>query len=188
MEHFYTRLKGENWFTYPKLYSEIVYKCSYQKKYHFVEVGSWKGKSACFMAVEIINSHKCIKFDCIDCWLEDSVYNEFIENIKPINQFINVIREYSKVASTHYKDNSLDFVFIDAHHTYEAVTEDINYWYPKVKPGGILAGHDFWSNKHEQYTSGVNNAVIDRFNDNFKSTEEGCWIHTKTKETVKSII
>lgn len=188
MEHFWESLKGEDWFSYPKLYKEVVGNCSYDKTAHFVEVGSWKGRSACFMAVEIINSHKSIKFDCVDCWLDNKIYNEFIDNISPVHNFINVIRHYSTVASTHYQDNSLDFVFIDAHHTYKAVTDDIKYWYPKVKEGGIIAGHDFWINTHSRYVAGVNEAVIGRFKNDFISTTEGCWIHTKKKETKKSMI
>jgi len=38
---------------------------------------------------------------------------------------------------------SLDFVFIDAEHTYEAVTADIEVWLPAIKPGGLLSGHDY---------------------------------------------
>lgn len=49
-------------------------------------------------------------------------------------------------------DLSLDFVFIDAQHTYEAVKEDIATWYPKVRTGGLITGHDYrWD--------GVNRAV-----------------------------
>lgn len=49
-------------------------------------------------------------------------------------------------------DNTLDFVFIDAQHTYEAVKEDIETWFPKVRPGGLITGHDYrWD--------GVNRAV-----------------------------
>jgi len=40
-------------------------------------------------------------------------------------------------------DISLDFVFIDAMHTYEAVKEDIRAWFPKIRSGGIVAGHDY---------------------------------------------
>jgi len=42
-----------------------------------------------------------------------------------------------------FDDNSLDMVFIDAEHTYQGVKEDIEAWLPKVKPGGILVGHDY---------------------------------------------
>lgn len=52
------------------------------------------------------------------------------------------------VASTHdaasmVPDGSFDFVFIDADHSAEAVTEDILDWQPKVKNGGWLGGHDY---------------------------------------------
>ena len=42
-----------------------------------------------------------------------------------------------------FKDESLDAVFIDADHSYEAVKMDIQNWMPKVRKGGILAGHDY---------------------------------------------
>jgi predicted O-methyltransferase YrrM len=188
MEHFYMNIKGEDWFTYPNLYKQIVDDCNNTDAFHLVEVGSWKGKSACFMAVEIINSNKNIQFDCIDCWLDLNIYEEFIENIKPVNSNINVIREYSNYASQYYDDCSLDFVFIDAHHVYDSVKEDINKWYPKLKMGGILAGHDFWKENDSEYNSDVNRAVIDFFNNDFISTKEGCWIHIKNQNTIKPIL
>jgi len=188
MQHFYQDLVGEDWFTYPNLYREMINKCSNDGTSHFVEVGSWKGKSACFMGVEIINSNKKIKFDCIDCWIDDKIYDQFISNIKPLKNTVNFFREYSINASLRYENNSLDFVFIDAFHSYDSVTEDIQYWYPKVKKGGTIAGHDFWLKTHPQYIRGVNDAVIKWFRDDFISTEEGCWIHVKKNKNIKSII
>lgn len=188
MEHFYQNLNGENWFTYPNLYKEMVNKCPIDGVSHFVEVGSWKGKSASFMGVEIVNSKKKIKFDCVDCWIHDEIYNQFVKNIEPLKYVINFFREHSIKATTRYENNSLDFVFIDAFHTYDAVTEDIIYWYPKVKENGIIAGHDFWIDTHPEYIPDVNKAVIRLFKDDFISTEEGCWIHAKTKKNIKSII
>jgi hypothetical protein len=41
------------------------------------------------------------------------------------------------------KDGDLDFVYIDADHTYEAVKADIAAWWPKVRVGGTLSGHDY---------------------------------------------
>ena len=55
MEHFYQTI-GEDWFSYPDLYKRII--DTNQSGSHFVEVGSWKGRSSSFMAVEIINSNK----------------------------------------------------------------------------------------------------------------------------------
>ena len=106
------------------------------------------------MAVEIINSGKNIKFDVVDHWLGSSehqknpsvkrgtLYDEFINNTKPVNHIINPLRMTSVEASKLYDDNSLDFVFIDASHEYEFVKEDIKHWFPKVREGGIIAGDD----------------------------------------------
>jgi len=49
----------------------------------------------------------------------------------------------SREIHTAFSDNSFDFIFIDGNHTYDYVKSDINNWYPKVKPGGILMGHDY---------------------------------------------
>jgi len=52
------------------------------------------------------------------------------------------IGDSKQVAST-MRNECLDFVFIDADHRYEAVREDIKNWYSKVRPGGIVSGHDY---------------------------------------------
>lgn len=49
----------------------------------------------------------------------------------------------SLAAARAFAPASLDFVFIDADHSYEAVIADIEAWAPKVKPGGWLCGHDY---------------------------------------------
>lgn len=51
----------------------------------------------------------------------------------------------SQEASREIQDNSLDFVYIDASHTYRDCYMDIRVWYPKIKPEGVLCGHDFFS-------------------------------------------
>ena len=128
---------------------------------HFVEIGSYHGRSTCYMAVEIINSNKSILFDCVDTWMgseehqegaafEDAtvvqgkLYHSFLGNIAPVRHWVLPIRMTSVEASTLYPDVSLDWVFLDAGHEYGSVVEDITHWLPKVKQGGILSGHD-WS-------------------------------------------
>lgn len=71
-----------------------------------------------------------------------------------------------------FQDNSLDFVFIDANHTYEAVKEDITTWYPKVRSGGVLSGHDYYPFKSGK--GGVIPAVtdfIERTGEELQTTE-----------------
>ena len=70
MKHFYKDIHG--WFTFPQFYSTIAEKFqpAVQDRYHIVEVGTWLGQSAAYLAVELINngnSHNVI-FDCVDTW------------------------------------------------------------------------------------------------------------------------
>ena len=74
---------------------------------------------------------------------ENSLFGTFIDNLRPVINLINPIRTDSVSASKMYADESLDAVFIDADHRYESVKADILTWMPKVKKGGILAGHDY---------------------------------------------
>lgn len=144
MNHYYRNIKG--WFDFQSIYSDAVKGA--KDGDHFVEVGCYLGKSTAFMAVEIINSGKQILFDCVDTWegKEWGVYDQFADNTQKVSGAINIIRKPSTEAAKDYADNSLDFVFIDADHEYESVVEDINAWHPKVKIGGVLAGHDYHLN------------------------------------------
>lgn len=54
-----------------------------------------------------------------------------------------ILRAFSEFACTMFKDEQLDFVFVDADHSYDKVKEDLINWYPKVKPGGLFCGHDY---------------------------------------------
>jgi hypothetical protein len=54
-----------------------------------------------------------------------------------------VLRMDSLVAAKQFADEWFDFVYIDACHSSEAIKADIEAWWPKVKKGGILAGHDY---------------------------------------------
>ena len=175
---------GEEWFTYPILYKNMVDK--FPTNSRFVEVGSWKGKSTAFMCAEIAHSGKDIEFFCIDTWAGsiehqgykdlDKLYFTFLDNMRPLEHLYFPLKITSKEASRKFKDESLDFVFIDASHEYEDVLEDIKLWYPKVKKEGILAGHDCYPNNPEW--GGVYRAVKETFT-NITFTDENCFIVKK---------
>lgn len=153
MEHYYHNLEG--FFAFPHLYQEMVQRFNNNSK--FVEVGSWKGQSAAFLAVEIINSSKNIELYCVDTWkgnneeghkndpdvVDNTLYERFLSNVQPLNSVIKPIRLPSIEAALTFEDNSVDFVFIDASHEYEDVKADLNAWYPKIKSSGVFAGHDY---------------------------------------------
>lgn len=185
MEHiFHLPNFGENWFTFPRLYSRFVKELGNGSK--IVEVGAWKGKSVAYLGVEVINSGKDIKVDAVDTWLgspespdhladvyvkTNTLYTLFLANIAPISQVINPIRKPSIEAAKDYADGSLDVVFIDACHTYECVREDILAWLPKVKIGGYLAGHDYsWSNDVKRAVDEILTPVEET---------EGCFVFKK---------
>lgn len=71
-----------------------------------------------------------------------------------------LIREPSVTAAAKFADGSLDFVYIDGDHSYAGVTEDILAWYPKLRTGGVLAGHDYCpGNPQRGHVYGVIQAV-----------------------------
>ena len=70
-----------------------------------------------------------------------------------------VIQEESAEASKYVSDGSLDFVYIDANHEFLHVAQDIALWEKKVRPGGIVAGHDFVRRKNRRYSNHVKDVV-----------------------------
>lgn len=64
-------------------------------------------------------------------------------------------KKTSLEASKEVEDNSLDFVYIDANHHFEAVFQDCKVWYPKIKEGGIICGHDYNTNSTEDNVKGA---------------------------------
>jgi len=141
VEHFYHNLSGEKWFDYEAVYKEAVRLAP--SVAHFIELGAWKGASTCCMAVEILNSGKKIKFDCIDNWSQGDTEQEFLKNIDPVKSLVGVINMLSWEAAALYDDQSIDFGFVDAAHDYRSKVRDLLAWLPKIKPGGIIAGHDY---------------------------------------------
>jgi hypothetical protein len=151
MKHFFDQIQG--WSSHRDLYRMMVQKAKTES--HFIEVGAWKGRSAAYMCVEIANSGKNIQFDVVDTWngtkgehendpdiKMGTLYDRFLKNMEPVRSYFTPIRLPSIVAANLYNDATLDFVFLDADHSYDAIKSDIISWLPKIKPGGLLAGHD----------------------------------------------
>lgn len=95
---------------------------------------------------------------------------------------IRIIRDYSVKASLLFDDETFDFIYIDADHSYEAVRDDIAAWWPKVKQKGILGGHDYKiaKSRSTQIEYGVIRAV-----DEFRKKEDLQFFHT-TKDRMHS--
>ena len=64
--------------------------------------------------------------------------------MKPVEGYYKDLKMTSMEAVKKFENESIDFVFIDGSHEYEDIKNDIISWMPKVKKGGVLAGHDYY--------------------------------------------
>jgi predicted O-methyltransferase YrrM len=146
--------KIDGFFNFGNIYSDIVRKS--KNGAVLVEIGAWKGQSTVYMAEEIIKSGKSLTFYTIDNFIGISgehdmdedvrkaiLYETYLKNIEPVKTHIKTIKKNSQEAYKDFEDNSIDFLFIDGDHNYKGVRADLVNWFPKVKQGGVFAGHDY---------------------------------------------
>ena len=89
----------------------------------------------------------------------DAFYIEAQRRLTKFGARSELIRLTSRAAADTFRNGQLDFVYVDALHYYDDVKEDISLWFPKVRKGGILAGHDYLDGERGGYTYGVKSAV-----------------------------
>lgn len=85
-----------------------------------------------------------------------------LDNVKPFKGRCEIVKEFSHNAYSLFEDGYFDFIYIDGNHSYEAVLDDLNKWYPKLKVGGLIAGDDYTIKPEElsfNYMFGVKRAV-----------------------------
>lgn len=151
MEHFYQPIPG--WFDYLDVYHDVV--SDLPDGAHIVELGAWQGKSTAGLAVEIANSGKAIRLDVVDHFQgsTDSIpggaealpdlRERFYQHTAPVRHLIHAVHEEPSIeAAKRYAPESLDFVWIDGSHDSSSVLADLEAWWPAVKPGGQMGGHD----------------------------------------------
>lgn len=69
-------------------------------------------------------------------------------------RLVTFVRDFSVNAAARFPNASIDWVYLDGNHHYEAVRDDIQAWWPKIKEGGVLSGHD-WVDDGFYGTAGV---------------------------------
>ena len=104
-------------------------------------LNKWNGKT--FYAIDIWD-----KFDGDEIGISETRYLDHLQAVNVLNQFrdridIRILKATSVKGSEIVPNNDIDFVYIDANHQYEYVKQDIEVWYPKIKYGGIIGGHDY---------------------------------------------
>lgn len=171
-----------------------------------VEVGTYKGEFAVSM-IDRLDPEKFYAVDPLKLYpgmnsnpgyefARQSLLDQLAEKVE---HTMNVrghklIRETSEVASQQFDDDSIDVVYLDADHSYKGCRNDIDYWFPKVKPGGILAGHDYCNgNVAKGHVYGVIQAVaqlVDEYDLELFVTDEmnfPSWMVVKGNNNIESL-
>jgi hypothetical protein len=176
-------LETHNWFDYANFYDRMAARSDFHV---YVELGCWKGHSLRHLARRLQARSEPVSIYGVDLWdtsylkenapevdgeADDFLFKMYDKNLVEagVRAFVRDIRECSWEAASRFDDGAVDFVFVDADHAYESVIRDIRAWLPKLRPGGIIAGHDYFN-----YAS-VRRAVEEIFQDRFE-VEGSVWI------------
>ena len=82
-------------------------------------------------------------------------------------------KQFSLLSVEDYEDGTIDFLFIDDDHNYEHVCMELKLWMPKIKKGGIIAGHDYMVRNKD---FGVKQAVDEFFGKENVTISETSWV------------
>ena len=93
----------------------------------------------------------------------DGFYAEALHRLNRFHERSSVWRMTGEDAAGRIPHHSLDFVYLDARHDYASVSEDLRTWFPMLRPGGILAGHDYIDGTFVNGEFGVRSAVDEFF-------------------------
>lgn len=135
----------------------------------FAEIGAAAGAYARI----VLSTWKGSEYNLVDPWALQprEVYKEKTDDISYSDWFalcqelakedprVVLIRDYSANAAAKMPDGCLDGIFIDANHCLEAVSDDIEKWYPKVRSGGLFSGHDHYDSIDYPHYCEVKTAV-----------------------------
>ena len=172
IEHFYKNIPG--WFGFKEQYEKMIRIIPDDGVW--VELGCYCGKSLNWLMVERHNQHKQFSVHAVDAWPLDSDSEQYLQQTDPNGKFRNFgydkfknalrlfegkyteHRNVSWLAAQSFENNSIDYVMVDAGHTYEMVIQDLEAWWPKIKPGGYFGGDDY-----ETHGGGVKQAVDEFF-------------------------
>jgi len=142
----------EGWMSPEEL--EWLYKLG-QDYEEIVEIGCWFGRSTHAILTGNFEARACGTVYAVDTFrgspselhhahdfaIDHSVREQFQKNVGHFRN-LDVIADNSEAASMLFEPDSVDAVFIDGEHTFDAVLSDLSSWASKVRLGGILCGHD----------------------------------------------
>lgn len=115
-----------------------------------IEIGVLNGETS----AALLNISESISLIGIDPIIPDSMETSLIGSIELIEQNTkfagdrwDFVQDYSTNQVDKCPDDSMDFIFIDGDHTYEAVRTDYELYFPKIKKGGLIFFHDSRMNR-----------------------------------------
>ena len=157
----------DGWFDFHEVYDDLAARA--RPGDTLVEVGSYFGRSACYLSERLKDKDATLL--CVDVWSDPAWFVTFQANVEACNVADVVVPlRCDSIRASRLVANNLAAVFIDADHTYESVKADIAAWLPKVRAGGLIAGHDFGL-----AFPGVEQAVREAFGDKFRRSGQ-CWL------------
>lgn len=154
------------WCNFEHIYQERVDEAPATELSTFIEIGAAFGKSAAIMGEAIRASGKPILLHAVDSFQEHELHVDILsflnfhrESLKHdmpmealtrwniaqcgLEAWVNIVRDYSVNFAKRFEDESVDWCFIDGDHSYESVCADILAWWPKMKKGRWIGGHDY---------------------------------------------
>lgn len=122
------------------------------------EVGVHKGE----YSETLCKANMKLNLLCVDHWKHPEFYEEARARLAPYH--CKLMKMESLDAAACVEPESLDFVYIDGNHLYNPFKRDLEAWEPKVKVGGIVAGHDYHNLKPSrcQVIKGINEWILAR--------------------------
>lgn len=136
-----------------------------------VELGSCWGRSACYLAAGLQHVRRRAEIYCVDLWdlgvdtperhRHPDAFKQFENNLRYCGLwgYVHPIKSDTVAASKGW-DKPIDLLFIDAGHKYHEVLADYQAWSPFVKPGGVLAFHDYVLPDHPDVSRCVDQDVM----------------------------
>ncbi len=90
---------------------------------------------------------------------QDPFFDMTVEHLARFGERSRIVRQTSLEASKQFENGTLDFVYIDARHDLPWIAEDLRVWWPKIRTGGVFAGHDYLDGDLEAGRFRVRSAV-----------------------------
>jgi hypothetical protein len=122
---------------------------------HGIEIGVQRGL---FAEAILTTWTRCTRYYLVDAWkqqenyfeggnvadnVQDGLYKETQTRLQRWAEKTTLLRMFSSEAALKIPDDDVDFIYVDARHDYCGVKEDLELYWPKLKQGGIMAGHDY---------------------------------------------